>query len=111
MPDGGDPETYEEFIVYISNPLPPVGGCTSEDNHNDCLYRCLLLVQCAKKIIIIKILHRKTSIIPAVYLYLANNFTWLHNEYIYIMPIIIYLRFIYALWRYSKANMVYSTFA
>ena len=44
MPDGGDPETYEEFIVYISNPLPPVGGCTSEDNHNDCLYRCLLLV-------------------------------------------------------------------
>ncbi len=44
MPDGGDPETYEEFIVYISNPLPPVGGCTSEDNHNDCLYRCLLIV-------------------------------------------------------------------
>src|SRR5438046_9556663 len=67
-------------------------------------------IQCAKKIIIIKILHRKTSIIPAVYLYLANNFTWLHNEYIYIMPIIIYLRIIYALWRYSKANMVYSTF-
>jgi len=44
MPDGGDPETYEEFIVYITDPLPSVGGCTSEDNHNDCLYRCLLLV-------------------------------------------------------------------
>jgi len=43
MPDGGDPETYEEFIVYISNPLPPVGRCTSKDNHNDCLYRCLLI--------------------------------------------------------------------
>ena len=42
MPDGGDPETYEEFIVYITDPLPSVGGCTT-DNNNDCLYKCLYL--------------------------------------------------------------------
>ena len=42
MPDGGDPETYNEFIVYITDPLPQVGGCTGNDK-NDCLYRCLYL--------------------------------------------------------------------
>src|SRR5436189_2238415 len=38
MLDDGDPETYEEFIVYITHPLAPVGGCT-DNNHNDCLYQ------------------------------------------------------------------------
>ena len=49
MPDGGDPETYEEFIVYITDPLLQVGGSlynskrTNFIENNDCLYRCLYL--------------------------------------------------------------------
>ena len=42
MPDDGDPEEFSEFLVYISDPLPQVGGCNNSSN--DYLYRCLFLI-------------------------------------------------------------------
>ena len=46
---GGDPVTYDRFIIYITNPLVQKGGCnpkkdenfkfnSSDYNLNDCLY-------------------------------------------------------------------------
>ena len=35
----GDPEFYNRFIVYMTNPIHQAGGC--DNNLNDCLYQCL----------------------------------------------------------------------
>src|SRR6185436_6643825 len=40
---GGDPKTYDQFIIYITNPLAYKGGCNPKKDNglNDCLYQCL----------------------------------------------------------------------
>lgn len=40
---GGDPGTYDRFIVYMTDPLESAGGCDPKNDNglNDCLYRCL----------------------------------------------------------------------
>ena len=44
IPDwGGDPETYNRFIIYMRDPPALSGGCDSKNDNglNDCLYHCL----------------------------------------------------------------------
>jgi hypothetical protein len=40
---GGDPKTYDQFIIYITNPLIYEGGCNPKKDAglNDCFYQCL----------------------------------------------------------------------
>ena len=40
---GGDPKTYDQFIIYITNPLVYEGGCNPKKDNglNDCFYQCL----------------------------------------------------------------------
>src|SRR5688572_940597 len=40
---GGDPETYNRFIIYMMDPPALSGGCNSKKDSglNDCLYQCL----------------------------------------------------------------------
>jgi hypothetical protein len=40
---GGDPVTYNRFIVYMSDPIVLTGGCSPKRDNglNDCLYQCL----------------------------------------------------------------------
>jgi len=42
---GGDPATYNRFIIYLTDPLSSAGGCNSKKDNglNDCLYQCLYL--------------------------------------------------------------------
>src|SRR3990170_4569949 len=37
--NGGDPNYFDRFIIYVRNNLPAAGGCNGE--LNDCLYECL----------------------------------------------------------------------
>ena len=43
LPTGGDPESFDMFIVYIKAPSSQAGGCRSRGDNslNDCLYYCL----------------------------------------------------------------------
>src|SRR5437899_8219221 len=40
---GGDPATYNRFIIYITEPRVLAGGCNPKRDNglNDCLYQCL----------------------------------------------------------------------
>lgn len=40
---GGDPESYDQFIIYVTDPVTLSGGCDSKGDNglNDCLYQCL----------------------------------------------------------------------
>ena len=40
---GGDPATYNRFIVYMTDPYALAGGCSPKKDNglNDCLYYCL----------------------------------------------------------------------
>ena len=43
---GGDPELYDHFIIYVTDPVTLAGGCGGTDSKrdnglNDCLYQCL----------------------------------------------------------------------
>ena len=42
-PDGGDPVSYNRFIVYMMDPPALAGGCNPKRDNglNDCLYQCL----------------------------------------------------------------------
>lgn len=42
-PDGGDPISYNRFIVYMMDPPALTGGCNPKRDNglNDCLYQCL----------------------------------------------------------------------
>src|ERR1043166_3424468 len=42
-PDGGDPVSYNRFIVYMIDPPALAGGCNPkrDNGFNDCLYQCL----------------------------------------------------------------------
>ncbi|RHZ81722.1 hypothetical protein Glove_117g588 [Diversispora epigaea] len=44
IPEGGeDPKTYDQFIIYITNPLVYESGCNPKKDNglNDCFYQCL----------------------------------------------------------------------
>lgn len=42
-PDGGDPESFNRFIIYVKDPPALSGGCDPQKDNgmNDCLYHCL----------------------------------------------------------------------
>ena len=43
MPDDGDPDYFNRFLIYMRDPDPVTGGCDpkKDDGNNDCLYQCL----------------------------------------------------------------------